>query len=138
MPGGPHWWDTVFTDEEVQRFLDEAVRSKIRNSSLPKRLVLTVAVPEESGPLHGFQIRILKTPGRIGRLKVTVDEVSIAIKTVNVFEYSFEIPAPLRGLQVITDGVNLNTSQSETALLISERDGRWNVSLDLFEVLFHS
>lgn len=130
VAGAPHWWDTVFTNDKVQTFLNDAVQSKIYKPSLPKEFVLTVAIPEEAGSLHGFQIRKLETPGRIGRMRVVVDSDSISVKTANVLEYSFEIPAEWQDLQLVTDGINLGITRRETALLGSEQNGLWEVSLN--------
>jgi hypothetical protein len=130
VAGAPHWWDTVFTNDKVQTFLDDAVHSRIYKPPLPKDFILTVAIPEETGSLHGFQIRKLETPGRISRVRVVVDNGSISLKTVNVLEYSFEIPAEWQGLQVVTDGINLGVPGRETTFLSSKQNGRWEVSLD--------
>jgi hypothetical protein len=128
VAGAPHWWDTVFTNDKVQTFLDDAVGSK--KTSLPKDFVLTVAIPEEAGSLHGFQILKLETPGRISRMRVVADNDTISLKTVNVLEYSFEIPAEWQGLQLVTDGINLGVCIKETTLIWSKQNGNWEVSLD--------
>ena len=119
----------MFTNDKVQTFLDDAVQSKICKPSLPKEFVVTVAIPEEAGSLHGFQILKLETPGRISRMKVVVDNDSISLQTVNVLEYSFEAPAEWQGLPLVTDGINLGIPRKETALLGFKQNGQWQVSL---------
>lgn len=68
--GKPHWYPTVFDNDFVQNFLRmfiEPYHQKEDNEQdmfESKSFTLTVAIPSESGPLHGWEIRALKIPGR--------------------------------------------------------------------------
>jgi hypothetical protein len=64
-PGKPHWWPFVLNSEEVQAFIDAAVLSSmLDNRPRSSTFTLTVAIPAESGSLHGWQIESIKVPGR--------------------------------------------------------------------------
>lgn len=61
----PHWWPSVLNNEKVQTFIDAAVSSSTSGNELPFRaFTLTVAIPAESGPMHGWQIESVQVPGR--------------------------------------------------------------------------
>jgi hypothetical protein len=127
VAGALHWWDTVFTNDKVQKFLDDVVQSGVYKALVPNEFVLTVAIPEESGSLHGLQIRKLGIPGRIGRIKVILDDRVITLATVNVLEYSFKVPTEWQGLQLVTDGTDVSIPHEQTILLASKQHGRWQV-----------
>lgn len=127
MPHAPHWWDTVFNNR-VQAFLDDAVRSVHRKSPLPERFILTVAIPEENGSLHGFEIKQLEIPGRLGRLSVEINDASINVATSNVWELSLEISSQLRGRQLVVDGITLGVFQEGIHTHASKQRGKWKVS----------
>ena len=55
----PHWYPWIFQTEDVQAFIDAPAFS-----SRSKQFTLTVAVPSESGSMHGWRIENLAVPGR--------------------------------------------------------------------------
>ncbi|KAF8556922.1 hypothetical protein OG21DRAFT_1505960 [Imleria badia] len=95
-PGQPHWYPDVLLNKRVQDFLDRVYFS----SSSPElagqarktaSLTLTVAVPAESGSLNGWQIHALKTPGLLGRLRVTTNPVGqVSTQTTNIAVFSLD------------------------------------------------
>ena len=79
-PGRPHWYPEVLKNDHVQSFLDKLYFSSSSEASLSvlvrsgdsgrpittsklRRFTLTVAIPQESGSMHGWQIHALRTPG---------------------------------------------------------------------------
>ena len=70
-PGQPHWYPDILLGKHVQDFLDRIYfsSSSLRSDALVRQgrkgtsFTLTVAVPAESGPLNGWQIHALMTPG---------------------------------------------------------------------------
>jgi hypothetical protein len=62
-PGKGHWYSSVLNNSEVESFVNEmAIPADRRVQS--DAFTLTVTIPAESGPLHGWSIEQLKIPGR--------------------------------------------------------------------------
>ncbi|KAF7338633.1 Transmembrane protein [Mycena venus] len=84
-----HWYPTVLKNNQVQTFLDEVLRTPPRRRPRSKTFTLTVAVPAESGSLHGWKIERLIVPGRLGRLTVHIlADNQLRIVTSNVDRFS--------------------------------------------------
>ncbi|KAJ7445786.1 hypothetical protein B0H11DRAFT_2086878 [Mycena galericulata] len=84
-----HWYPSILKNDQVQAFIDEVVQSSSLPRPCSKIFTLTVAVPAESGSLHGWKIERLRVPGRLGRL--TVDAFTgnqLRIVTSNVDRFS--------------------------------------------------
>jgi hypothetical protein len=63
--GQPHWYSPIFKTPDVQSFIDSLIRTESDPPPrLPLRFTLTVAIPAESGSLHGWRIERLQVPGR--------------------------------------------------------------------------
>ncbi|KAJ6488662.1 hypothetical protein C8R47DRAFT_490907 [Mycena vitilis] len=81
-----HWYPSVLKNDQVQAFLDDVLSRRRSRSST---FTLTVAVPAESGSLHGFNIERLGIPGRLGRLTVdALDDNKLRVVTSNVDRFS--------------------------------------------------
>ncbi|KAI3476422.1 hypothetical protein L1887_61987 [Cichorium endivia] len=82
VPGRPHWWDTLFSEDDVQTAIEAACTSSKNPGyampEAPQSFTLTVANPAEAGPKGGWQITEVEVPGRLARLQVqyTADESS--------------------------------------------------------------
>ncbi|GAK63729.1 uncharacterized protein PAN0_003c1937 [Moesziomyces antarcticus] len=82
VPGRPHWWDTLFSEDDVQSAIETACTSSKNPGyampEAPQSFTLTVANPAEAGPKGGWQITEVEVPGRLARLQVqyTVEESS--------------------------------------------------------------
>lgn len=68
-PGQPHWYPSVFDNDQVREFMRSILESESGSLSLASQatsasFTLTVSNPSESGSLHGWGIRSLLTPGR--------------------------------------------------------------------------
>ena len=57
---------------------------------MPSAFTLTVVLPDESGPLHGFRILALDMPGRLGRLDVQLEGAKASVRSTNV--RAIEVP----------------------------------------------
>ena len=69
-PGKGHLYPSVLNNSEVESFVNEmAIPEDRRGHS--DAFTLTVTIPAESGPLHGWSIEQLRIPGRC----VTVNSV---------------------------------------------------------------
>ncbi|KAI0048234.1 hypothetical protein FA95DRAFT_1540157 [Auriscalpium vulgare] len=80
--GQPHWYPSVFRNEAVEEFLGDVLNDD--KSPSYTEFTLTVAVPSESGSMHGFRIVHLILPGRLGRLRVSRVDGTVKVKTTNV------------------------------------------------------
>jgi len=74
VPGRPHWWDTLFSESDVQQAI-EASTSSSKNPGYempdaPQRFTLTVANPAEAGSKGGWRISGVDVPGRLAKLEV--------------------------------------------------------------------
>ncbi|KAI9568965.1 hypothetical protein HD554DRAFT_2254838 [Boletus coccyginus] len=90
-PGQPHWYPDILLNERVQDFLDRVYFSSSSRPVGETSFTLTVAVPAESGPLNGWQIHALTTPGLLGRLRVTTTlDGHVSVRTTNVSVFSVD------------------------------------------------
>ena len=62
-PGEGHWYSSVLDNSEVESFVNEMTKPD-RQRVQSDAFTLTVTIPAESGPLHGWSIEQLKIPGR--------------------------------------------------------------------------
>ncbi|KAJ7756820.1 hypothetical protein DFH07DRAFT_473596 [Mycena maculata] len=121
-----HWYPTVLKNDQVQAFLDAVLQS----SSLPrprsKSFTLTVAVPSESGSLHGWKIERLTVPGRLGRLTVQAfGDNRLRIVTSNVDRFSVLAEMwDVDSLQVDNSLVDFSPQLRGSGVVTFESDGR--------------
>ncbi|KAL7283150.1 hypothetical protein ACG7TL_002576 [Trametes sanguinea] len=104
------------------------------NASASRSFTLTVAVPSDSGSLHGWSILSLTAPGRLGRLTVESQKGAWKVHTRNVRAFSIHIgslPLDARHNPLEIDGGKLvladevwNTSHA-TLTLAKNVDGQW-------------
>jgi len=62
-PGKGHWYSSILNNSEVESFVNEMTIPGDRRVQSDD-FTLTVTIPAESGPLHGWSIQQLKIPGR--------------------------------------------------------------------------
>ncbi|KAG7092176.1 hypothetical protein E1B28_008545 [Marasmius oreades] len=88
-PGQLHFYPTVFDNEQTQAFLDQ-VLATFSPHPASKSFTLTVALPSDSGTLHGWRVDRLSVPGRLGRLNVELDEEKVRVVSSNVKAFSVD------------------------------------------------
>ncbi|KAJ6606577.1 hypothetical protein DFH09DRAFT_1242069 [Mycena vulgaris] len=121
-----HWYPSVLKNDQVQSFLDGALQT----SSLPrprsKSFTLTVAVPAESGSLHGWKIERLSVPGRLSRLTVhTLGDTELRIVTSNVDRFSVRGDLwNIDSLYVDNKPVNVSPELLGSGVIAFQSDGR--------------
>ncbi|KAF9036995.1 hypothetical protein BDZ89DRAFT_1061691 [Hymenopellis radicata] len=92
-PGESHWYSTVFKNDQVTSFLENAISAYPNRHTLAERFTLTVSVPSEVGSLHGWSIQALTIPGRLGRLSVqraNEEDDRVRVKTSNLESLSVD------------------------------------------------
>ncbi|KAJ7871501.1 hypothetical protein B0H14DRAFT_3570057 [Mycena olivaceomarginata] len=90
-PGQRHWYPSVLKNNQVQAFLDGVLQTASGRRPRSKTFTLTVAIPAESGSLHGLKIERLSVPGRLGRLTVNVlPDNKLRVVTTNVDRFSID------------------------------------------------
>jgi len=93
---------------------------------------LTVTIPAESGPLHGWSIKQLKIPGRVGRLHVRfISNARIIIETCNV--RSFQLSASVLKKSCasyelhVDDSVLIIAQVDDVARFYTIEPGKWQL-----------
>ncbi|TCD68231.1 hypothetical protein EIP91_011300 [Steccherinum ochraceum] len=132
--GKPHWYpDTIFDNDSVQRFLDSTLeQSFVSELNDIKSFTLTVAIPSDSGSLHGFHIDSLLIPGRLGRLTVEVNEGKVFVKTINIkaFSIAHEPDVLLAGkASIVVDGQDFDVTalRTQSAKHLLRKESQWEV-----------
>lgn len=104
VAGQPHWWDTFFSEDDVQAAIDAACLSS-RNANYkmpaaPQNFTLTVFNPAEAGSKGGWRISEVETPGRLAKLEVNyvaqhngtnTDYFDVVAKNARRFELDLEV-----------------------------------------------
>ncbi|KAJ7632248.1 hypothetical protein FB45DRAFT_744737 [Roridomyces roridus] len=124
-PRQSHWYPSVLKNDQVQDFLNRELQSPSRARS--KTFTLTVAIPADSGSLHGWKIEALTTPGRLGRLMVqTVSDSHLRIVTSNVERFSFPPESwDVQSIQVDASVMQFSNLRAQSVVNF-ERDGKKN------------
>ncbi|KAF7359398.1 Transmembrane protein [Mycena sanguinolenta] len=122
-----HWYPSVLKNNQVQTFLDDVLQKASHRRPRSKTFTLTVAVPAESGSLHGWRIERLSVPGRLGRLTVDTlagNEIRIVTSNVDRFSISTDVWDDIGSLRVDNAALELQQDPGSTAGVITfERDG---------------
>ncbi|KAI0637266.1 hypothetical protein C8Q77DRAFT_1051392 [Trametes polyzona] len=139
-PGEPHWYPSIFANDEVRSFVSSTIENSVKESpSISRSFTLTVAIPSDSGSLHGWSIHQVEVPGRLGRLQVELEKDAIRVRTTNVKAFSIHIgtlPDHVRDAPFVLDGQKIELDDgtwdaSEFKLALSRENGIWTpYSLD--------
>lgn len=132
VQGKGHWWDGVLTTDRLQRFY----RSQLHNSSsntlvhpsqreFASDFEIVTANPGESGPKFGIRIMQLLDPGQLGRVKASIKETAMHLRTSNLLTLS--LPSKMFSLfSVILDKQNVTLfGMSGDAVTLRNVDGNW-------------
>lgn len=88
MEGKPHYWEGVFTTDELQAFYQHHIAVSNAGTAAPELqdFAITVANPGDTGPKNGVQITQLTTPGQLGRLDVSFNPLTqgCVLRTTNI------------------------------------------------------
>ncbi|KAJ3865929.1 hypothetical protein EV359DRAFT_72120 [Lentinula novae-zelandiae] len=126
--GQPHWFPTVFKNDQVQSFIDQlfgAAELGSQSVTYPEIFSLTVAVPAESGSMRGWHVEKLSIPGRLGRVSIHVIEQStssamlVNAETTNILEFSIDTKlfgVLEKDMQLYIDGKQLSDSRNTLQL----------------------
>ncbi|KAI0085425.1 hypothetical protein BDY19DRAFT_896611 [Irpex rosettiformis] len=131
-PGEPHCYSAAFGNDQVQAFIDQNINQHelpLDRGSLSS-FTLTVAVPGESGSLHGFKVLKLTTPGRLARLSVYTDTRGVHITPRNVAIFSLDIKAitRLQGQLLFIDGhLAERAVRRDTLVFARDGSGTWKI-----------
>ncbi|KAJ7093157.1 hypothetical protein C8R44DRAFT_399607 [Mycena epipterygia] len=127
-----HWYPSVLKNDQVQAFLDGVLQMSSLARPRSKTFTLTVAVPAESGSLHGWKVERLHVPGRLGRLTVqALTDNELRIVTSNVDRFSVVADMwNIDSLYVDNSLVHLSPQLRSSEAITFESDGRrvWKAS----------
>ncbi|GJE86814.1 hypothetical protein PsYK624_028970 [Phanerochaete sordida] len=133
-PGEPHCYDGAFGDGRTQAFIDASLDAPLALQR-PRSFTLTVAIPAESGPLHGFRVLVLWTPGRLARLTVTMgDDGTLAVFSRNVRAIAIhrEVLSPETSLSIEGQALPLPHGYASAPYVVARKaaDGTWTASTE--------
>ncbi|KZV67959.1 hypothetical protein PENSPDRAFT_32803 [Peniophora sp. CONT] len=118
-PGKGHWYDTILDNEQVSAFIESHLAEPASNPAVPARFTLTVAAPEESGSLCGWEVIHVKHFGRLARVSVDLRGDTVFVKTSNA--RSLRLGRLYAGATRINiDGQNINAPSSATLILTDQ------------------
>ncbi|KAF7800246.1 hypothetical protein EIP86_011493 [Pleurotus ostreatoroseus] len=123
-PGKRHWYPEVFNNTPVQEFINQTIRDFDENAGKApsRKFTLTVAVPSESGSLHGWRIESLRVPGRLARMTVEIREHQILIDSRNT--HMFSVSRRAYGQLFEDDATTLIVDGQQLALAMDESYAR--------------
>jgi len=109
-----HWYPDIFSNEEVQDFIESLLSAPQMFRKQSTLFTLTATAPENSGSMNGWKIEKLIVPGRVGRLRVHINNNVVQIITSNI--YCFSLVGPLDGtpysnLDIRIDNSNITHTQ---------------------------
>ncbi|KAL4262942.1 Peptidase S9 prolyl oligopeptidase catalytic domain-containing protein [Pleurotus pulmonarius] len=112
--GQLHWYPEAVTHPDTLAFIEKSVNLAVRRP--PAEFTLTVANPSESGSMYGLKVVSLLIPGRLGRLKVRIDDRGFAhISPINISAFQVDLSI----LYPSQDYVNLTGIYVDTNLVHS-------------------
>jgi len=130
-PGKGHLYPSVLNNSEVESFINEMAEPGDRRVQ-SDAFTLTVTIPAESGPLHGWSITHLRIPGRVGRLHVRViSNGRIRVETCNV--QSFQLSASVLKKSCasyelfVDDSVLIIAQVDDVARFYTTEPGKWKL-----------
>jgi len=92
MPGKNHFFDGIMSTDALKHFYSEQLDGKHTRPSSSLNFTMTVARPADTGPMYGVRVHSLKSPGRLGKVSVSItqgdDSTKVKIRTTNIREFS--------------------------------------------------
>ena len=149
--GKGHMYSSVLNNSEVESFVNEMIipgDGRVRSDAF----TLTVTIPAESGPLHGWSIEQLRTPGRcatvssnffsarlniwisrVGRLHVrAINNRRIRVETCNVQIFQLSASVLKKSCASyelnVDDSMLIITQVDDVARFYTTEPGKWQVS----------
>lgn len=139
IPGSEHFFDGIMTTEPLRDFYRTHIPNGIAVTRSLKRFTIVVGTPGDMGSKGGITVTQLETPGRYGRMEVSIDprdeETCIyTIQTKNILSFSVS-PHECQSATVIVHG---RTMASATTTFITTgtatvtwANNNWEVSIAL-------
>ena len=87
-PGKGHLYPSVLNNSEVESFVNEMAIPRDRRVQ-SDAFTLTVTIPRESGPLHGWSIEQLRIPGRCATVTQKFSALGSAYEFLELAGYMF-------------------------------------------------
>ncbi|TBU28927.1 hypothetical protein BD311DRAFT_757466 [Dichomitus squalens] len=140
--GQHHWYEGLFLNDAVKTFVASTLSGEGATAAPSSRsYTLTVAVPSDSGSLHGWSVHSLSIPGRLGRLGVDIKPGGISVRTTNIKAFSIRLgslPEDVKNVPFLVDGQSVELDeaswdQPDFFLALAQEQGVWS-PYPLFDV----
>lgn len=81
VPGKGHYWDGVMATKPVKEFFEQQLALNLDSATGPplnlRNFSVVVADPGDMGPKHGVEVLGLHTPGKLGRIDMQFDPLTL-------------------------------------------------------------
>jgi len=88
LPGKNHFFDGIMSTEPLQHFYREELDGNHTRPNSSLNFNLTVARPADTGPMYGVHVHSLNTPGRLGKVSVSIvhehNSSKCKVRTTNI------------------------------------------------------
>ncbi|EKG21036.1 hypothetical protein MPH_01665 [Macrophomina phaseolina MS6] len=142
IPGAEHYFDGIMTTEPLRNFYHEHIPEGTAVAKRLRRFSIVVATPGDMGSKGGITVTQLETPGRYGRMEVSIDprdeETCIySVQTKNILSFSVS-PHECQSAIVVVKKQN-TTSPAATFTIsgpssITWANGMWDQNFDVQSV----
>ncbi|OJD31938.1 alpha beta protein [Diplodia corticola] len=120
IPGSEHFFDGIMTTEPLRTFYRTHIPNGLAVTKSLKKFTIVVGTPGDMGSKGGITVTQLETPGRYGRMEVSIDprdeETCIySIQTKNILSFSIS-PHECQSATVIVRRQNMASSATTLAV----------------------
>ncbi|EOD42877.1 hypothetical protein UCRNP2_10410 [Neofusicoccum parvum UCRNP2] len=128
IEGSEHYFDGIMTTDPLRDFYREHIPNGIAVTKTLKRFTIVVATPGDMGSKGGITVTQLETPGRYGRIEVSIDprdeETCIyTVQTKNILSFRIS-PHECQSAKVIVQRQNM-TSPAATFTITETTTVTW-------------
>lgn len=136
IEGAEHYFDGIMTTEPLRKFYQEHIPDGVAITKSLRRFTIVVANPGDMGSKGGITVTQLETPGRYGRMEVSIDprddETCIySVQTKNILSFRVS-PHECQSAIVMVQRQNTTSSAAtftiKGATTVTWTDNVWEVS----------
>jgi len=110
VAGADHWFDGIMETEPLRQFYRDILSNYSNAIDDELKFTLISANPGQTGSKHGFHIKSLIDPGRIGKLDVSLRANQLDLVTSNIESVLLSIKHLQNISTIVADGQTLDVS----------------------------